>query len=283
MLIALDNLKRVIPLTFLILFLFSCKTIEPGIVKYYRDQPIYREVLTHTKLQNKKIELFWTKPSGAGPWPTLIFIHGHQHPIRDGGAAFIMNLGRLSRAWKAVMGAVSQPGYGNSDGPPDFCGPFSQNAVLEAINFFRNKQFVKPEKIVLYGISRGAIVASMVATKDHNLAGVILISGIYNFDKAYPTGISGLDRNIEIEAGISKKSFLDRSAFYHADKIKPPLLIIHGAEDGRFSPDQVELFSKEVQRHGVDVQYIILPGIGHYVPVHKRYPYVKLFLKKVFH
>lgn len=70
--------------------------------------------------------------------------------------------------------AVFQPGYGNSDGAPHFCGPFTQDAVLVAIDFLRNKTFVNPNKVVLFGYSRGAIAASMVATKDQNLAPVIL-------------------------------------------------------------------------------------------------------------
>jgi dipeptidyl aminopeptidase/acylaminoacyl peptidase len=80
-----------------------------------------------------------------------------------------------------VAAALSQPGYGHSDGPSDFCGPFTQDAVVVAIDFLRNQSFVDPNKVVLYGYSRGAIVASMVATKDPKLAAVVLGAGAYNF------------------------------------------------------------------------------------------------------
>ncbi len=70
-----------------------------------------------------------------------------------------MQVGRLgimaSRGY--VAAAVSQPGYGNSTGPPDFCGPVTQSAALDAIGFLRRQAFVNPNKIGLYGYSRGAI------------------------------------------------------------------------------------------------------------------------------
>lgn len=46
--------------------------------------------------------------------------------MRDGGESYV-KVGRLGMmaARGYVAAAVSQPGYGNSDGPPDFCGPFT--------------------------------------------------------------------------------------------------------------------------------------------------------------
>lgn len=53
-----------------------------------------------------------------------------------------------------VAAALSQPGYGNSDGPPDFCGPFSQQAALDALHLLRSQPFAQSEVIrnlALYG------------------------------------------------------------------------------------------------------------------------------------
>ena len=76
-------------------------------------------------------------------------------------------MGRMaSRGY--VAAAVSQPGYGQSDGPPDFCGPYTQAAVMKAIDFLRQMPVVQPQHVALYGYSRGAIVASMVVTRTHS-------------------------------------------------------------------------------------------------------------------
>ena len=272
--------KKAILIISLILLVFSCQTVKTGIIKEYKGEPIYRELLSHKTISDKKIELFWTKPPGTGPWPVVIFLHGHQESPRNGGSAFLGSLGRLAQAWRAVIAAVSQPGYGNSDGPSDFCGPFSQDAIIQSINFLRKKSFIKPDKVALYGISRGAIVASMVATKDSNLAAIILISGSYDLAKAFPTGLSGLDENIRAEAGTSEKAFQDRSAIQHADKIKSAVLILHGADDDRFNPKIAEMFASSLKEHGVETELVIFPNTGHNIPLKKRGAYTGPFLKK---
>ena len=82
----------------------------------------------------KKVEYFLQKPKGNGPWPTVVFLHGHQDWPRAGGKDFVQ-WGVLDQfadhGYLAV--AVSQPGYGNSTGPADFCGPFTQHAVAAVI------------------------------------------------------------------------------------------------------------------------------------------------------
>ena len=182
------------------------------------------------------------------------------------------------RGW--VAAAISQPGYGKSDGPPDFCGPFTQETVLEAIDFLRQKPFVNPDKIVLYGISRGAIVASMIATKDSRLAAVILLSGIYDLANEYPTGFDGLDRAIEKESGTSHDSLKARSAIYYTQKIRTPILLLHGQDDDRCYPNQAKAFAQKLAASDVPVQIKIFPNVGHVIPFKLSSMEVTPFLTK---
>jgi pimeloyl-ACP methyl ester carboxylesterase len=148
-----------------------------------REQPlidraewvVHRDLFPHSQDAKKRVELFWTRPAGDGPYPVLLLIHGHQERLRNGGEAFVRT-GRLgviaTRGY--VAAALSQPGYGDSDGPPDYCGPFTQDATMVAVDFLRRQPFVDSKRMALYGYSRGAIVASMVATRDPQLAAVVL-------------------------------------------------------------------------------------------------------------
>ena len=259
--------------------------VKPGTFTDSRGQLIHREFLSHSKDKNKKVEIFWTTPDGEGPWPAIIFIHGHQIRDRIGGEGFV-NVGRLRRMARRgyVAVSVSQPGYGNSDGSPDFCGPFTQDAVLAAIQFMRKNPFVMPNRVGLAGISRGAIVASMVATKDSELAAVVLIAGTYDLGKGYPTGLSRLDANIRAEAGTSPEAFRVRSAIYHADKIKAPVLLLHGAYDDRSPPEEVEAFAQKLMANGVPVQLKIFPDAGHGIPYREAYrEIIYPFLQKYLH
>ena len=242
---------------------------------------IQQAFLQHPQNLSKKVEVFWTKPAEPGPWPAILFIHGHQEQIRNGGEAFVRT-GRLgSMAGRGyVAAALSQPGYGHSDGPPDFCGPFTQAAVVAAIEFLRQQPFVQPQKVALYGYSRGAIVASMVATQDPQLAAVILGAGAYNFFRWYPTPLRGIDANIEREAGTSAEAFRARSALYHADKITAPVLLLHGAQDERVPVQQTEAFAEKLQAQGVPVKVKIFPDTKHGIPIEEQYREIYPFLEQ---
>lgn len=266
----------------LLLFGPAC-AIQPGAFTDSGGQTIHQELLLHSEVKEKKIELFWAKPEGPGPWPVILFIHGHQEGNRVGGKTFV-DVGRLRLMVKRgyVAAAVSQPGYGNSDGPPDFCGPFTQEAVLVAIEFLRSKGFVNPNKVALYGFSRGAVVAAMVATRDARLAAVVLVGGAYDLDRTYPTLLPGIAENVRREAGTSSDAIRARSAIYYADKIKSPVLLLHGASDDRFKlkPAQAEAFAEKLLAQGVRVRAKIFPNVGHFIPITEQYNEIDPFLEE---
>ncbi len=194
-----------------------------------------------------------------------------------------MRSGRLGRmaAQGYVAAAISQPGYGNSDGSPDFCGPRTQGAVLRVVEAWRGKPFVKPEKITVFGYSRGAIVTAMVATKDPRLAGVVLGAGAYDFATWYPTPLRGIDTNIQHEAGVSADAFRSRSALQHVDKITAPVLILHGAKDERIPVQQAERFAEALQARGAPVKIVVFPTAGHDIPIEAQYREIPPFLQAV--
>ena len=268
-------------LVLLLLLLVGCAAIEEGQLIDRGGWLVRREFLPHSKDGNKKIELFWTKPAGDGPYPAVLLIHGHQEQVRNGGEAFVRTgrLGILARQGY-VAASLSQPGYGNSDGPPDYCGPFTQDAGLVALNFLRKQPFVNPNKVALYGYSRGAIVASMVATRDPKLAVVVLGAGAYDFFSWYPTPLRGIDANIRHEAGTSAEAFRARSAIYHVDKIKAPVLLLHGAQDERIPVRQAEAFFDRLRANGIAVKTKIFPNAGHGIPIDEQYSEIYPFLEE---
>jgi dipeptidyl aminopeptidase/acylaminoacyl peptidase len=208
------------------LMLVACAPVQPGTLVDKNGWIVERELPPHRQDPSKRVEIFWAKPSGSGPWPAVLFIHGHQEQVRNGGEAYV-NFGRLGVLARRgyVAASLSQPGYGHSDGLPDFCGPFTQEAAQTALTFLRASPLVIPNKVALFGYSRGAIVASMVAARDPQLAAVILGGGAYDFFSWYPTPLPGIDSSIRAEAGLSREAFTARSAIYHFDAIRAPILL----------------------------------------------------------
>ena len=254
---------------------------QSGILKGPGGQTIYRDYFAHPTKGDKRVEIFWTKPEGNGPWPAVFLIHGHQETFRSGGEMYVEN-GYLENLAKRgyVAASVSQPGYGQSDGPADFCGPFTQEAVLGAIEFLRRKPFVNPNKVALFGYSRGAIASSMVATRDPRLSAVILGSGAYDFRTWYPTPISGINRYIEQEAGTTPDAFRDRSAIDHVDKIRASVLVLHGEEDDRVPLTQAQEFVKKLKAAHVRCHFRTVSKVGHGIPRKIVYQELLRFLEK---
>lgn len=123
----------------------------------------------------------------------------------------------------------------------------------------------------------------MVATQDTQLAAVVLGAGAYNFFSWYPTPLRGIDANIEREAGTSDAAFRSRSAIYHADKMKGPVLLLHGAQDERIPVQQTEAFAEQLKAHGIDVKLKLFPNTRHGIPIDEQnreiYPFLDQALR----
>ncbi|HRA43155.1 MAG TPA: hypothetical protein PLV31_05690 [Gammaproteobacteria bacterium] len=89
------------------------------------------KIIPHIDQPDKKVELYILKPKIEEKLPVVIYTHGFQHPERPGAKASIDNgtlVSFVNQGYLAV--GVSQPGFGNSDGPANFSGPYTQRAII---------------------------------------------------------------------------------------------------------------------------------------------------------
>jgi dipeptidyl aminopeptidase/acylaminoacyl peptidase len=253
------------------------------------NEDVHQELISHPTDKQKNIEFYWSKPEGKGPWPVIVYIHGHQSVDRPGGRD-IVDSGMITKVRNqgVVVVSVSQPGYGHSDGAPDYCGTFTQDAVLEVIRDVRGWNFVKADKIGVYGINQGATVASMVIAKDNQLAAAVLIAGIYDLQKVYEKLSDDsksdelareITRNIKHESGATEEAFKERSVMFSADKIKTPTLILAGALDDRSGPEDAEKLAELISKNGVFAKAVIYPKYGHSIPMAERKKVTESFFK----
>jgi dipeptidyl aminopeptidase/acylaminoacyl peptidase len=236
------------------------------------------------------VELFIAEPAGRGPFPVILFVHGHQAHERPGARVFTrvdrrprlatVDEGRLekmrARGWLAA--AVSLPGYGGTSGPPDFCGPRSQAAVRAALDHLLARKDADPKRVVVYGVSRGAATASMEATSDPRITGLILVAGLYDLGAAYPTGDRALDENIARETGATPAAFDARSALRSAENLRARVLILHGGEDRRGgSLDQARRLAERIGF----ARLRVFDGVPHAIPIAEQWKEIDPFLKEV--
>ena len=275
----------------LILFL-----LLPDIGLAARRGGVEQTFLQHPTAPDRQVELYWQAPQGSGRTPALLFVHGHQYKGRVHGHRFDGRPGGLAHITRGdfrhyarlglVVAAVSQPGYGSSDGPPDFCGPLSQQAVHAAIAFLREHPRVDPDRIVLFGHSRGAVVSSVVATEDDRLAGIILRGGIYDLEDAYKrldpetTLGAAIRANIDRESGGTRADFVARSALAQGSVGRAPTLFLHGENDDRSPTEHVRALAARLKSVGTPAVVHLFRDHVHRLPSAVERPLVAQFLRQ---
>jgi dipeptidyl aminopeptidase/acylaminoacyl peptidase len=215
----------------------------------------------------KQIEFFVAAPANTQPWPAVLYVHGHQHPKRPGGEA-VAQTGLMERVAAAGVLALSlsQPGYGRSDGPPDFCGPRTQGAIRSVLHHAVGRLGAQSGRAALIAGSRGAIAAAVAASDAPALGALVLTAGVYDLAAGYrECSWSGIKRNIEREAGTTKAAFQARSALAKAHLVRCPVLIMHGALDDRFPPEQAERFAEALAGREAPVELKVFPDEGHVI------------------
>jgi len=229
------------------------------------------------------VELFQACATDTAPTGAILFVHRNQGGLLLGAKELVDNgaLLRFSSRLNITAAAVSQPGFGGSDGPADFCGPKTQQAIIAAIRFLKEQPSVDPDRIVLYGNSRGAVAAAMVAAQVRDLRAIILSSGVYDLKEVFETGPRAIRRAIEHEAGLSTEDFRARSALHHAHHIRSEILLLHGRYDDRAPVAQAEAFSEALSDAGVPVDIRVFE-CGHQIPREESQSALRPFLQKVF-
>ncbi len=237
------------------------------------------------------LELFVATPEGSGPFPVILLVHGHQGSPRPGGRVFdlldrrplhgFVDQGRLERLRERgyLAAALSLPGYGETTGPADFCGPLSQAALAAALDHL----FALPEadraRVAVYGTGRGATTAAIVATADPRIAALVLAGGLYDLSEDFPTGDAALDAAVEKEAGTAPEALAARSALPRAGGVRAATLILQGARDTRGNVvNQARRFAERLQAGGVPVRKRILEDVGTVIPVGLQWEEIDTFL-----
>jgi dipeptidyl aminopeptidase/acylaminoacyl peptidase len=175
----------------------------------------------------KTVEAVSIRPLGDGRFPGLLLIPGHQ-----GRATLNISIGLIFAQQGFACFSVGQPGSGKTQVELDFVGPKTIKAFVAGYQKFRRYPYVDSKKMGIFGYSRGAMAAALMATKLKDLKAVVLGAGIYDFKKAYDdVTIEGIRENMRTETGMTPKAIRDRSAILQIDRVNAAVLILHGGKD----------------------------------------------------
>ncbi len=207
-----------------------------------------------------------------GPLPTLLWAYPREFKDADAAGQVKESPYRFIRvsplgplpfvlAGYAVLDDPTMPiiGAGKTE-PNDTYVPQLVASAKAAIDELVRRGVTDPKRVAVAGHSYGAFMtANLLAHSDLFAAGIAR-SGAYNRTLT-PFGFQAEERTF----WQAPEVYAAMSPFNHANKIKSPLLLVHGAVDnnpGTF-PIQSERFYNALKGHGATTRYIQLPHESH--------------------
>lgn len=185
-------------------------------------------------VNGKKVETVTFPARPEGPAAALLVVHDHGSHARH-----MLTFGNLLALRGYTTMLVSQPGYGQSEGPADFCGPNTIAALAAAVDQLKRTPGVDSQRVAVWGIGRGATAAMNLAAHRSDLKLVIGQSGFYDLGAA--TGEARAA--IAAEAGKDTAAWRARSPLLAAAGIHAPVVLLHGGTDREAPLDQAQAFA----------------------------------------
>jgi dipeptidyl aminopeptidase/acylaminoacyl peptidase len=161
----------------------------------------------------------------------------------------------------AVLDDAAFPIVGEGEAEPN--DSFRQQLVANAtaaINALDQRGIIDPARVAVGGHSYGAFMVANLLSHSNLFAAGIARSGAYNRTLT-PFGFQREERSY----WDAPEVYYDMSPFMHADKMKTPLLLIHGEADNNSGtyPMQSERYFNALKGLGAPARLVILPKESH--------------------
>ena len=227
-------------------------------------------------VDGKNVEAISFEPKASGRNPGLLLIPGHATTARD----WIPN--GLTYARNGFAGlAVSQPGYGRSEGPGDYVGPRTLKVLTEGYRRLQREPFVDPKRMGIVGYSRGGMAASLLAVRLDDVKAAVLGGGVYDFKREYEeVTLEGIRQNMKTETGMTEEAIKERSSVLQIEKLKCPVLILHGEKDINVPVSQARLLRDRLTELKKEFEIQIFPDRDHAIGPANLYKYSLDFLSR---
>jgi dipeptidyl aminopeptidase/acylaminoacyl peptidase len=269
-------LRRFTFLVLCIFYLVACSAAKTISVEALGDTP--SGVTTHFVFPSSgsSAEAYLTRPAGPGPFPLMILFHGHTFGSIGGADTVVPEAEAFASDLCYAGLAVSLPGYGATEVPPRTDPKITLNVVLDAVSLVKKLPWIDSKRLYLYGYSRGAFFASLLANRLEGIEGVVLQSGAYDLNRFYQETRwfrSMLNPNREENPKLI--SILPEVSTWRA-----PTLVLHGGKDSLVSIQQANLLRDSLEAAHKPYLFVLYPNNGHRLPSEDTRRKATAFLKE---
>jgi dipeptidyl aminopeptidase/acylaminoacyl peptidase len=226
------------------------------------------ERLTWTALDGLEIDGFLLAPTGEGPHPLILYVHGgpvwsyaewFPRPylawLVSRGFAILMpnprgSTGRGRAFLEAVIGDM-----GGGDAGDDLAGV---DALVE-------RGIADPERIAVTGGSYGGYMSCWLPVVDQRFKAAVAMSPVTDFySEHWNSNIGAWDAwFLGGEPQDGTAHYQERSPVFLADRVRTPTFLTAGTEDRCTPPGQAIEFYRALCANGVPAEVAIYPGEGH--------------------
>jgi dipeptidyl aminopeptidase/acylaminoacyl peptidase len=256
------------------------------------DTFVEPEVIQYKTFDGRMIPAWFYPPKGQGGRlpPVIVYPHGgpesQTRPNFTGLFQYFLQRGYGILAPNVRGSSGYGTAYMNLDNTVKRMD--SVKDLAHAVHWLRDEKKADPKRIAIYGGSYGGfmVLAGVTNYPDLYAAGIDVV-GIANFVTFLENTGAYRRAHREAEYGNLRehKEFLEQiSPIHHVDKIKCPMLVIHGANDPRVPVGEAEQIVAALKKRGIPVEYLRYEDEGHGLAKLKNrldaYPKMADFLDK---
>ena len=251
----------------------SCELLDVG---YSENVECYR-----LRYQSDGLEVvgFLVKPKQGDIFPAVIFNRGGELEFAKIDNPALAGMSYVASAENCVFVASQYRGNDGGQGREEFGGS-DVNDVLNLIPMLESLPFVNPDKIVMWGMSRGGMMTYMVITMTDKIKAACVIGGITDLIQLFNERHDMRPVLIELIGGTPEEienEYKKRSTYYWPEEINTPVLILHGGADWRVDVSQAEKLASELEELGKTYELVVYPGGSHGLEEHAQDVFSRIF------
>ncbi|MEP1384576.1 MAG: prolyl oligopeptidase family serine peptidase [Paraglaciecola sp.] len=231
--------------------------------------------VTYTARDGTELEGYLTLPLGAaGPVATILHPHGgpgaREYDGFDYWTSFFANRGYA--VFRPNFRGSTGYGYEFAQSQMQGWGLTMQDDLTDAANWLVEQNIALKDKMCIVGSSYGGYAAAMAAVKTPDLFKcAISFAGVTDLKKLVSTSRRYLNSKfVKKQLGADSEDLKSRSPAYHADKVKIPLLFIHGEDDVVVAVEQSEAMVSALRSLDKEVEFIELENGDHYLSIQRN-------------